>query len=55
MKGRLRCQLHEGEATLIASLSADEWTSIFGQRGAEVPNEFNHSNIVHAFIASNLK
>jgi hypothetical protein len=32
-------ELHEGESTLTASLSPDEWTSVFGQRGAEVPNE----------------
>jgi len=30
-------ELHEGEFTLTASLL----TSVFGQRGAEVPNEFN--------------
>jgi hypothetical protein len=34
-------ELHEGEFTLTASLSPDQWTSVFGQRGAEVPNEFN--------------
>jgi hypothetical protein len=34
-------QLHEGEFTLTASLSPDKWTSVFGQGGAEVPNEFN--------------
>lgn len=28
-------------ATLTASLSPDEWTSVFGQRRVEVPNEFN--------------
>jgi hypothetical protein len=33
--------LHEGDFTLTASLSPDEGTSVFGQRGAEVPNEFN--------------
>jgi hypothetical protein len=33
--------LHEGEFTLTASLSPNEWTSVFGQRGAEVPSEFN--------------
>src|SRR6478672_9088763 len=34
-------ELHEGEFTLAASLSPDEWTSVFGQRGAEVLDEFN--------------
>jgi hypothetical protein len=34
-------ELHEGEFTLTASLSPDQWTSVFGQRGADVPNEFN--------------
>jgi len=34
-------ELHEGEFTLTASLSPDQWTSVFGQGGAEVPNEFN--------------
>ena len=33
--------LREGEFTLTVSLSPDQWTSVFGQRGAEVPNEFN--------------
>jgi hypothetical protein len=34
-------ELHKGEFTLTASLSPDQWTSVFGQGGAEVPNEFN--------------
>jgi len=34
-------ELHEGEFTLTAPLSPDQWTSVFGQGGAEVPNEFN--------------
>ena len=34
-------ELHEGEFTLTASLSPDQWTSVFGQRGTEVPSEFN--------------
>jgi serine/threonine protein phosphatase 1 len=34
-------ELHQGEFTLSASLSPEEWTSVFGQGGAEVPNEFN--------------
>ena len=34
-------ELREGKFTLTASLSPDEWTSVFGQRAAEVPNEFN--------------
>jgi len=34
-------ELHEGEFTLTASLSPDQWTSVFGQRGAQVPNEFS--------------
>jgi hypothetical protein len=34
-------ELREGKFTLTASLSPDEWTSVFGQRGAEVLNEFN--------------
>ncbi len=33
--------LREGEFTLTVSLSPDQWTSVFGQGGAEVPNEFN--------------
>jgi hypothetical protein len=33
--------LHEGEFTLTAPLSPDQWTSVFGQRGAEVSSEFN--------------
>lgn len=34
-------ELHEGEFTLTASLSPNQWTSVFGHGGAEVPNEFN--------------
>jgi hypothetical protein len=34
-------ELREGEFTLTVSLSPDQWTSVFGQKGAEVPNEFN--------------
>jgi hypothetical protein len=34
-------ELHEGEFTLTASLSPDQWTSVFGRRGDEVPHEFN--------------
>jgi hypothetical protein len=34
-------ELGEGEFTLSVPLSPDQWTSVFGQRGAEVPNEFN--------------
>jgi len=34
-------ELREGEFTLTASLSPDHWISVFGQGGAEVPNEFN--------------
>jgi hypothetical protein len=34
-------ELHEGEFTLTASLSPDQWTSVFGRVGAEVPHEFN--------------
>ena len=34
-------ELREGEFTLTVPLSPDQWTSVFGQGGAEVPNEFN--------------
>jgi hypothetical protein len=34
-------ELREGEFTLSVPLSPDQWTSVFGQSGAEVPNEFN--------------
>ena len=34
-------ELHEGEFTLTASISPDQWTSVFGRRGDEVPHEFN--------------
>jgi hypothetical protein len=34
-------ELREGEFALTVSLSPDQWTSVFGQRGAVVPNEFN--------------
>src|SRR5262245_6958682 len=34
-------ELREGEFTLTASLSPDQWTSVFGQSGAAVPSEFN--------------
>jgi hypothetical protein len=34
-------ELREGESTLTVSLSPEQWTSVFGQSGAEVPNEFN--------------
>jgi hypothetical protein len=34
-------ELREGEFTLTVPLSPDRWTSVFGQGGAEVPNEFN--------------
>jgi hypothetical protein len=34
-------ELHEGESTLSVAVSPDQWTSVFGQGGAEVPNEFS--------------
>ena len=34
-------ELREGEFRLTVSLSPAQWTSVFGQGGAEVPNEFN--------------
>jgi hypothetical protein len=34
-------ELREGEFTLTVSLSPDQWSSVLGQRGAEVPNEFD--------------
>jgi hypothetical protein len=34
-------ELSDGEFTLSVPLSPDQWTSVFGQSGAEVPNEFN--------------
>jgi hypothetical protein len=34
-------ELLEGEFTLSVPLSPSQWTSVFGQSGAEVPNEFN--------------
>jgi hypothetical protein len=34
-------ELREGEYTLTVAVSPDQWTSVFGQGGAEVPNEFN--------------
>jgi hypothetical protein len=34
-------ELREGESTLTVAVSPDQWSSVFGQRGAEVPNEFN--------------
>jgi hypothetical protein len=34
-------ELRKGEFTLTVSLSPDQWSSVLGQRGAEVPNEFD--------------
>ena len=34
-------ELREGESTLTVAVSPDQWSSVFGQGGAEVPNEFN--------------
>jgi hypothetical protein len=33
-------ELHEGEFTLTVPLSPESWSSVFGQRGDEVPSEF---------------
>jgi hypothetical protein len=34
-------ELHDGEFKLTAPLSPGQWTLVFGQRGTEVPSEFN--------------
>jgi hypothetical protein len=34
-------ELKEGDFRLIVPVSPDQWSSVFGRRGAEVPTEFN--------------